>query len=351
MAFLGLPDKELMQAGAYAMSQGGHMAYMPKGGYGKAADAAIASGMTFLQAELEKIDAKVREPLTSVTWQRDIVAKTGGGWVEYTSTYDVDYATSGANQHGIVGSSTTAVPVMQVNMNKNLFPTLTWMNVLKVKFVDLQKSKQIGRNLEDLLNKGIRLNYNKTLYQNVYQGFTEYGTTGLLNDANVTVTTVPLNAGGTSRKWEDKTAEEILLDINDMLVAGWTASEYDLKGMPNHILIPPEQYADIGLRTVTNAADKSILEYLLENNIGKRQGVNVSIEPCRWCKGAGAGATDRAVAYANDEDMLYFDITVPNTRAMTQPDLLQASYLTLYAAQLGPVKFNYYQPVGYFDGI
>ena len=48
MAFLGLPDKDLMQAGAYAMSQGGHMAYMPKGGYGKAADAAIASGMTFL---------------------------------------------------------------------------------------------------------------------------------------------------------------------------------------------------------------------------------------------------------------------------------------------------------------
>ena len=36
---------------------------------------------------------------------------------------------------------------------------------------------------------------------------------------------------------------------------------------------------------------------------------------------------------------------------MTQPDLLQASYLTLDAAQMGPVKYNYYQPVGYFDGI
>ena len=84
---------------------------------------------------------------------------------------------------------------------------------------------------------------------------------------------------------------------------------------------------------------------------GEGQGVNLSIEPCRWCKGAGTAGVDRALAYVNDEDMVYFDITVPNTRAMTQPDLLQASYLTLYAAQMGPVKYNYYQPVGYFDGI
>lgn len=346
----GLPDKAMMDAGAYAMAQGGHQVYLPRGGYGNAADAAVASGMAFLQAELEKQDPKVREPLTSVTWQRDIVAKTGGGWVEYTSTFDTSYATSGANQHGIVGSATTAVPVIQVDMNKNLFPVLTWMNVLKVKFVDLQKSKQIGRNLEDLMNKGVRLNYNKTLDKNVYEGFGDYGTTGLLNDPNVTVSAV---AKGTSTqtKWNTKTADEILQDVNSMLVAGWTASEYDMKGMPNHILVTPEAYAYIGLHKVSEAADKSILEYLLENNIAKRQGKDITIEPCRWCIGAGAGNTDRAMAYANDEDMVYFDITVPNTRAMTQPDLLQAAYLTLYAAQMGPVKFNYFQPVGYFDGI
>ena len=58
MAFLGLPDKELMQAGAYAMSQGGHMAYMPKGGYGKAADAAIAKLQEAAAAAGEKNDGR-----------------------------------------------------------------------------------------------------------------------------------------------------------------------------------------------------------------------------------------------------------------------------------------------------
>ena len=39
--------------------------------------AGIATGMAFLEGELEKRDPKIREPLTSVTWQRDIVADTG----------------------------------------------------------------------------------------------------------------------------------------------------------------------------------------------------------------------------------------------------------------------------------
>ena len=48
-------------------------------------DSAIASGLAFLNGELEKRDPKLYEPLTSVTWMRDIVADTGGGWSEYTS--------------------------------------------------------------------------------------------------------------------------------------------------------------------------------------------------------------------------------------------------------------------------
>src|SRR6267378_2127585 len=58
-------------------------------------DAAIAGGMAFLQAELEKLDPKVREPLTSVTWMRDIPVKSGGGWVDFTSVFSVDYGIAG----------------------------------------------------------------------------------------------------------------------------------------------------------------------------------------------------------------------------------------------------------------
>ena len=52
-------------------------------------DAAMDSGMAYLLGELEKQDTKIREPLKSITWPRDIVSKTGGGWVEFTSMMNV----------------------------------------------------------------------------------------------------------------------------------------------------------------------------------------------------------------------------------------------------------------------
>ena len=57
------------------------------------------------------------------------------------------------------------------------------------------------------------------------------------------------------------------------------------------------------------------------------------------------------VAYVNDKDKVYIDIPVPLTRAMTQPVALQFAYVTIYAAQMGQVKFLYEQPVRYADGI
>jgi len=337
-------NKDLAMAGANAMQRGGRL-------YGGAWDSATASGMAYLVGELEKVDPKIREPLSNTTWPRDIVAKTGGGWVDYISTFDMDYGTTGANENSIVGSGTTAVPVMQVNTNKNLYKAFTWMQAMQVPLIDRQKLQKIGRSLEDMLNKGIRLNYNKTLDLSVYKGLSKMGTTGLLNDANVVADNVAQNAANTSRKWVDKTADEILTDINTAITAAWVASEYDDSGIPNHVLIPPQQYAYLVSHKVSDAGNVSILNYLLDNNIAKDRGVDLTIEPCRWCVGAGTGATDRMMVYVNDEDKVNFDITVPLTRAMTQPSVERAAYLTLYASQFGQVKFMYYQPVRYYDGI
>ncbi|GAB6170556.1 DUF2184 domain-containing protein [Paradesulfitobacterium aromaticivorans] len=311
-------------------------------------DAATAGGMAFLVGELEKRDPKVREPLASVTWARDIVAKTGGGWVEFTSTMNVSYATAGSNESGIIGGESTAIPVMQADIGKDIYKVFTWGNILKIPFVDQAKLQNIGRSLDDILDKGIRLNYNKTIDKNVYTGLA--GNTGIVNDPGVTAASVANGAAGTPA-WSTKTPDEILNDINQAMVAGWAASEYDLTGMPNHILIPPSQYAYLVATKISSAGNISILQFLLENNIGKNQGVDLAIMPSRWCIGAGAGGTDRMVAYANDEDKVYFDLTVPLSRVMTQPVVTEMSYLTAYAAQMGVVKFLYFQPVRYYDGI
>ena len=94
--------------------------------------AGITTGMAFLEGELEKRDPKIREPLTSVTWPRDIVAKTGGGWVDFTSTLNVEYGTTGANEMSLVGGATDVINLMQANINKDIFKVFTWAMGMKI---------------------------------------------------------------------------------------------------------------------------------------------------------------------------------------------------------------------------
>jgi hypothetical protein len=311
---------------------------------------AIGTGMAFLNAELEKRDPRLLEPLASVTWQRDIVARTGGGWVDFTSNMFVDYATTGGNENGIIGGETNDIPIMQANVSKDVFKVVNFANILKVPFVDQQKLQKIGRSLDDILDKGIRLNYNKSIDNITYLGLPTMSIYGLVNNPSLVATTAP-NGATASPLWKNKTPDEILADVNNIITATWAASEYDLSGMANHILIPPTQYTYIVSTKVSGNADKSILQYLLDNNIGRNQGVDLVIAPSRWCIGAGTGATDRMLAYVNDEDRVNFDLPVPLSRVMTQPNVEQMAYLTAYAAQLGQVKFLYTQCARYMDGI
>lgn len=312
--------------------------------------AGIGSGMAFLTGELEKRDPKLNEPLTSVTWDRDITPKYGGGWIETTSNLFVDYATTGGNANGLIRGASNDIPVVQANTSKDIFKVFAWSNVLQVPFIDQQKLQGIGRSLDNLLDNGIRLNYNKSLDYMVYYGVPEEQVYGLVNNPNVTAATVPNGASGTAT-WATKTADEILKDVNEILTDAWAAAQYDLSGMPNQILLPPQAFTLINGKKVSEAGNVSVLTYLLENNIAKAQGINLVIVPCRQCIGSGVNGKDRMVAYVNDESKILIDIPVQLQRVMTQPNVEKMSYLTSYAANIGQTKFLYYQCVMYYDGI
>ena len=314
--------------------------------------ASISGGMAFLVGELEKRDEKLHEPLTSITWPRDMPVKTGGGWVDSVSVFDVSYATSGGTNDGLIAGETNDLPMMQADISKDTYRVLQWGHILSVPLIDQQKLQKIGRNLDEILNKGLHLAYDKAIDRSVYTGIAKAGTHGLVNDPNITaVVADPHTSGGTDTRWTGKTPDEILADVNRLLLGTWTASEYDLSGMANHILMPPAQYAYIVKTKVGVTGDKSILQFLLENNIGKNQGVEVVIAPCQYCVGAGTGGADRMVGYCNDVDRVRFDITVPLQRMLTQASARDMAYLTPYVSQFSELQWPYRQHAMYVDGI
>lgn len=319
---------------------------MPGGAKPFAMDAAgIASGQAFLTSELEKRDMLVRTPLTSFTYTRDIPIRVGGGWAEFVSAMNVGYGITGGSGDGVIqAAAVDGIPLVQANFGKDLWKTHIISAGTRIFWVDMQRGNMTGRNLDTLLRDGLRMTYDKHMDENTYAGFAKYGTTGLLNNSAVTV--VSANA-----TWSTATVAQILDDVNGAILDVWAAAGYDLDAIPNHILLPYEQYNYIATTMVTSLAEKSILTYIEENNVAKKNGVDLFIGATAWCDGAGAGGADRMVVYCNKERFVAMDELVPLTRAMTTPNAERFSYDTAYAGNVSEVEVFYPETIEYVDGI
>ena len=307
--------------------------------------AGIASGQAFLTSELEKRDMLVRTPLTSFTYSRDIPIRVGGGWAEFVSAMNVGYGLTGGSGEGMIGSgSADGIPMVQADFGKDLWKTHAIYAGTRVFWIDMQKGNMTGRNIDTLLRDGLRLAYDKHMDENVYAGFAKYGTTGLINNPDVVIT----NA---TKTWATATPDEILEMVNNAILATWARAAYDLDAIPNHILLPYEQYNYIATTKVTNLAEKTILTFLEENNVATKNGGDLFIGATIWCKGAGTGSTDRMVVYSNKERYVAIDELVPLTRAMTTPNAERFSYDTAYAGNVSETEVFYPETITYTDGI
>lgn len=311
----------------------------------------IASGGAFLVSELEKRDPLIRKPLTSITYPRDIPIQTGGGWVDYVSAMTVASGITGGSGSGPVhAGGANSLPIVQVNMDKGIFKAHIFAAALRVMFVDMQKAGFVGRPLDQLLQEGMRLAYDKHMDEHTYMGLEDYGTTGLLNNSDITETTVSDNGSG-STHWADKTPRQILDDVNSGILTVWEAAEYDPSALPNHILLPYAQYAHILNTPVTDLATETIFDYIQKNNVSVKNGGSLYIGAARWCKGAGTEGMDRMAVYVNSERFLKLDELVPLNRVMTAPNAAEVCYDTAYMANVSEVQIFYPQTMLYLDGV
>ena len=101
----------------------------------------------------------------------------------------------------------------------------------------------------------------------------------------------------------------------------------------------------------TELAEKTILTFLLENNVARHNGSDLVIAATKWCKGAGDSSADRMVVYCNKERYVAVDELAPLTRAMTSSNTQDFCYDTAYAGNLSEVEVFYDQTMIYVDGI
>ena len=303
---------------------------------------------TFLMKELEKVDETILEPLSATEWPRDMPVVTGGGLIESVASIDVTYASTGGEDDNLFFDAANDIPVIQADMSKSVARTFNFAEYMAFSVMEREKMMGIGRDPETFLNKGIRLHCDKLLDRNVYQGFEKVNSTGLVNNPAIARISAATAAGGGTR-WSQKTADEILNDINSAISALWKDNDCSPDALPNHILVPVEQFGALVTRKVSDDSERSILTYVLENNIATQQGGELIISPCKWCSRAGSSRSDRMVVYCNHIDRICFNLTQPLRRMETEYSDMR--YKIPYIAQFSEVRFLYPSTVRYMDAI
>jgi hypothetical protein len=241
------------------------------------------------------------------------------------------------------------IPVIQADMSKSVARCFNFAEYMAFSVMEREKMMGIGRDPETFLNKGIRLHCDKLIDRNCYVGFNKVNSTGLINNPNITRVSAASAAGGGGTGWDVKTADEILADINTVISTLWKENDCSPDALPNHILVPVEQFGLLVTRKVSDDSERSILTYVLENNIATQQGADMVISPCKYCSHAGSSSSDRMVVYCNSVDRVCFNLTQPLRRMETE--YAEMRIKIPYIAQFSEVRFLYPSTVRYMDGI
>lgn len=310
------------------------------------------STLAYYVNQLENLDKRLYEPLTSVSWGRDIQLRSGIT-MSNESTSFIRSAFGGAgslqNTQGNmpwVSAETTAIPGVSVNGQKIATPLRLLAREISYTSPELDRSQLTGQPIDVQKINAMNMLYQMNTDQMVYVGSDDVVATGLLNSADVTASNVAAGISGET-EWVDKTADEILADVNTLITAQWAASAYAVAA--RKLLLPPAQFSYISSQKVSSAGNVSILKFLKENSICLQiNGVELDIQPVKWLTAAGVDDTDRMVAYTNQEDYVRFPmVPVRRETAYYQGIRFIAPYLWAF----GEIEVVYPETIRYADGI
>lgn len=344
--------------------QGNHMGIALGGNFQTHDGMTVDSTGAFLIGELERLDPTLNLPLTDVTWMRDIMLREDVTFAdEHSSFTQSTFASAGSlgAGNGIrtgkawAGKDTTQLTGIQLDIGKIPQALRLWGLEVKFTIAELESAAKVGRPIDAQKIEGMQLKHQMDIDEQVYVGDAITGDEGLLNSSRVTnVSNLP-NGAASSPLWANKTPDEILKDVNDVLQSAWASSAYAV--MPDRIGLPPSSFGLIATRIISSGAGNiSIMTYLEQNNIITKSGRGqLRFYPMKWAVGAGSGGTygtedghNRMIAYNNDKRFVRYPMTMLQ-RTPVQYEGLYHKFV--YYCRLGVVEFPYAETIAYRDGL
>lgn len=174
------------------------------------------------------------------------------------------------------------------------------------------------------------------------------GWKGLINEPSVSVVQVQADGNGGSPAFDDKTADQVLRDINEALVGVYTESL--TVEMADTILMPIATFASLGTRRIPSTT-MTILQFLTQYNAYTGQtGQGLTLRAVRGLDTAGTGGTGRMVVYRNDPQVLKQRIPMPHRFLPAwQRSPLRFDVPGIF--RLAPLEIRRPKAIRYIDGV
>ena len=208
---------------------------------------------------------------------------------------------------------------------------------------EVMRAQSLGQNLPGEKAQTARLVYERTVDNILFTGDVEKGWKGLINSTAVTAISA---ANG---DWNNiaTTEDEMLADVNEVLTGIWTSTNEIAMG--DTLLLPTTKFQKLA-STRLGDTGTTVLEFLQKANIFTAEtGRRLNIRGVRSLIGAGAGVTDRMVAYRNSSDVLKAHIPMRHRFLPMQTTGLLYQIPGIF--RLGPLDIRLPKEVRYSDGI
>jgi hypothetical protein len=167
-----------------------------------------------------------------------------------------------------------------------------------------------GTNLTTERAEAARRGYQEFMERIAFFGDTTKNWTGLTNDPNVTIASLPADGTGSSITWASKTADQMIRDVNLLLTGIYTTSMQ--VEMADTILVPTQQYTTLATTRLTNTV-ASALGWLQEfNTYTALTGQPLTVRAVRGLDTIGVGSTARLIAYRKDPSILKLHLPMPH---------------------------------------
>jgi hypothetical protein len=206
---------------------------------------------------------------------------------------------------------------------------------------EIRGALESGVDLEQRKANAARRAIDEKMDKVAASGDTAHGFYGFANQPNALSYTIPNGAGGTT-EWNDKTGMEMVRDA--LAMEQYMLSQTSNVEKPDTLVLPSAAFARFSTEPVNDTTDVTALEFFL-----RVARFIKNVDSWEVLDGAGAGGTDRSVAYRRDPEVLEFVIAQDFEAFPGQERGLEVVFPC--QARVGGVTLYYPLAMVYGDGL